>query len=114
MNYVNYRSYADEVASPNALPKYPETDCHKLLLAIKGMIEYQNVNEKMPNLDNAGDSAELLGFINCTIALKYPNSKAIDKKLAEELSRYEGCQLNPIASLMGGIASQEVIKMITH
>jgi amyloid beta precursor protein binding protein 1 len=38
----------------------------------------------------------------------------IDNNIAKEACRYEDCKLHPIAAIMGGIASQEAVKLITH
>ncbi len=33
---------------------------------------------------------------------------------AQEITRYGGCELQNISALIGGIASQEAVKIITH
>lgn len=38
----------------------------------------------------------------------------ITKSHAAEITRYGGCELHNISALIGGIASQEAVKIITH
>ena len=39
---------------------------------------------------------------------------ALSRKHAEEITRYGGAELHNTAAVVGGIASQEAVKIITH
>lgn len=44
-----------------------------------------------------------------------PNAEApINKNIAEEFCRVNDAKLHNIAAIMGGVASQEAVKLITH
>ncbi len=42
------------------------------------------------------------------------NAIPIDKRHAEDITRAGGCELHNVSSLLGGVASQEVIKLLTN
>jgi hypothetical protein len=43
-----------------------------------------------------------------------PNPVLVRRAHAQEIVRYGGCELHNISALIGGIASQEAVKVITH
>eukprot|EP00440_Ansanella_granifera_P067529 gb/GFBE01073247.1/.p1 GENE.gb/GFBE01073247.1/~~gb/GFBE01073247.1/.p1 ORF type:complete len:527 (+),score=128.91 gb/GFBE01073247.1/:1-1581(+) len=64
--------------------------------------------------DMAGDVAKLAG-IAAKVLGSYNTSAdgvSVDPKMVEEVVRYGGCELHVTSSVLGGIASQEVVKLI--
>ncbi|CAE7373779.1 AXR1 [Symbiodinium microadriaticum] len=64
--------------------------------------------------DVAGDVATLTGLAS-KILSSYKASVSTDamSKMIEEVVRYGGCELHTTSSVLGGITSQEVVKLVT-
>jgi len=44
----------------------------------------------------------------------FENIIGIDLEICQEICRFEGSQLQTISAILGGVASQESIKILTH
>ncbi|CAE7323665.1 AXR1 [Symbiodinium natans] len=64
--------------------------------------------------DLAGDMATLTGLATKVLS-SYKASVSVDSvtKMVEEVVRYGGCELHTTSSVLGGIVSQEVVKLVT-
>jgi len=62
----------------------------------------------------ANDVIALSQIVNSLLAELNLTSSSINEKYIKEIVRFGASELHPIASYVGGIASQEVIKIITH
>mmetsp|Transcript_12649 Transcript_12649/g.12737 ORF Transcript_12649/g.12737 Transcript_12649/m.12737 type:complete len:206 (+) Transcript_12649:935-1552(+) len=60
------------------------------------------------------DKAQLLRIANQLIAESGVEGVEFKPEIAGEIVRFGDCELHSIAAILGGIASQEAIKLITH
>eukprot|EP00435_Cladocopium_sp_Y103_P023124 s1615_g5.t1 len=59
----------------------------------------------------AADVAKLTGFASQVLST-YEVKVSPDPKMVEEVVRYGGCELHTTSSVLGGITSQEVVKLV--
>ena len=60
------------------------------------------------------DGNTLYALLNTMLKTWQLDEKIVDKSHAEEMVRYGGCEMHTIAAIVGGVASQEIVKLITH
>ncbi|KAL1325012.1 NEDD8-activating enzyme E1 regulatory subunit AXR1 isoform X2 [Arachis ipaensis] len=115
LRVCRYRSIEDEFNSPN-IPELQSiaVGIYILLRAVDRFAANYNsfpgqfdsaTDEDMPRLKSAAIS--LLSDLGC-------NGAALAEDLINEMCRFGAAELHAVAALVGGIASQEVIKLITR
>ncbi|KAF4659009.1 NEDD8-activating enzyme E1 regulatory subunit, partial [Perkinsus chesapeaki] len=60
------------------------------------------------------DVTELTSIANSLIPQLSEKENVLGESLAQELCRYEGCELHTISAVIGGVAAQEGVKLLTH
>jgi len=76
---------------------------------------FPGANGKLELPENDGDIAEVLKICQDIVSsLTMDTPVNITKEHAQEFTRYGGVELHNIAAVIGGIASQEAVKLITH
>jgi len=86
-------------------------------VALRGADRFFNQQNRFPGSDDSKVKADVEGLKKCIAELFVElgiGSSTIDTKYIQEMVRYGAAELHPIAALIGGIASQEIIKLITH
>ncbi|KAF4661620.1 NEDD8-activating enzyme E1 regulatory subunit [Perkinsus olseni] len=71
----------------------------------------QEHNDCYPGPD---DVNELSSIANGLIPQLSDKGTVLGESLAQELCRYEGCELHTISAVIGGVAAQEGVKLLTH
>jgi len=75
---------------------------------------YPGANGKL-ELDNNADAVELLAIVTGIISkLELDAELAISMDHCVEFQRYAGTELHNVAAVIGGVVSQEAVKIITH
>jgi len=112
---TEYRSITDEVEKPIPLEVF-ETDCYKWHFALRGAFLFKEREGRFPSLENGTEDVKKLEKIVNEEIIKdrYEGLVPIETTYFEEMARYGDSQLHTISSLLGGVASQEIIKLITH
>jgi len=60
------------------------------------------------------DLSVLRGLVNELLKEMGISNSIVDEKYLKEMVRFGASELHPIASLLGGLAAQETIKILTH
>ncbi|CAG9318250.1 unnamed protein product [Blepharisma stoltei] len=84
---------------------------------IRACDKFIEENGRYPGSEESKDSedkAQLLRIANQLIAESGVEGVEFKPEIAGEIVRFGDCELHSIAAILGGIASQEAIKLITH
>ena len=92
LKVVQYRPYHIELEKPLPVDDF-ETELYRWYIEIRS------------HLQNSADGTKLAELLEVE-----PNPP----QYQEEMKRYFGSKLHVVASLIGGIASQEAVKLLTH
>jgi len=115
LNFIEYRTVAQEYDSPIELEVF-ETDNYKWHFALRANSQFFEAYNRWPSLNTDGD-VQKLNEILTSLQKKIEGIVAVEEEnlqICQELARYENSQLHTIASFLGGVASQEAIKLLTH
>jgi len=84
--------------------------------ALRGVDIFYTQHKRYPGSEDSTVAAdvETLKAIVQKLLSDLSINVSLDAKYIKEIVRFGAAELHPIASLIGGIASQEVIKAITH
>ncbi|KAF4752142.1 NEDD8-activating enzyme E1 regulatory subunit [Perkinsus olseni] len=89
----------------------PESQA-RLYLGLRALQVFrQEHNDCYPGPD---DVNELSSIANGLIPQLSDKGTVLGESLAQELCRYEGCELHTISAVIGGVAAQEGVKLLTH
>ncbi|GAM20938.1 hypothetical protein SAMD00019534_041130 [Acytostelium subglobosum LB1] len=118
---IRYRSLAEEHASPKSATlvsdlEQPDSNLVFYIL-LRGVERFYQTYNRYPGFndeDVEGDIALLKNSLSTLLTELSVPSQLIKDEYITEITRYGSCELHNIASLMGGVASQEIIKLITH
>eukprot|EP01133_Synstelium_polycarpum_P003777 gene3777-4356_t len=123
INIIRYRSLAEETNPATAKSKDIESELAQpdsnliFYVLLRGIEKFNQTYGRYPGYADDDVDADIPLLKNCvnTLAqeLSIPTS-LIKDEYTTEMVRYGYCELHNIASLMGGITSQEIIKLITH
>lgn len=115
IDYIAYRSISEEFEKPNALEVF-ETDCYKWHFALRANSKFYEKYGRWPSLKESTDVenfksllVEIQKQIEGLITVEEENDE-----ISKELARFNGSQLHTTAAFLGGVASQEAIKLLTH
>ena len=107
IHLVRFRSLAQEYASPQ-IDAEPSTHMYLYMLFRAAQL-FKRQNGRNPgSLDAAADIKALTSLVSDTFRVSAPAD------LVAEFCRAGGSQLHSMSSFMGGVASQEVIKLLTR
>ena len=118
---LKYRSISDEYLNPKlddlrSFLDDPSNDALYYVL-LRAAEKYYEIYQCYPgakedNLDS--DVAQLKALTVDFLCSQGLPSHAISDEHITEFCRYGGCELHSVAAFLGGVAAQEVIKLITH
>jgi len=117
---VRYRSLEDERASPKTADlksRINDPDSNAVWdVALRAADRFEAVHKRYPGAVEASveDDIVALKKIAQDITTELKLDTPIDDKYVQELVRYGDSELHTMASLFGGVTSQEIIKLITH
>lgn len=129
---ISYRSLEDEFSNPLSeeigyYEEFPSKEQTPIMwyLALRAADRFQSNQGRWPGAieDNDGalssDVDAVHGELMSLVAeMKLPAENfaedALSRKHAQEITRYGGVELHNTAAVVGGIASQEAVKIITH
>ncbi|EER17702.1 NEDD8-activating enzyme E1 regulatory subunit, putative [Perkinsus marinus ATCC 50983] len=95
----------------NSLESDPESQA-RLYLGLRAIQVFRlEHNDSYPGPD---DVAELASIANGLVPHLADKGSVLGDSLAQELCRYEGCELHTISAVIGGVAAQEGVKLLTH
>ncbi|EGG14761.1 amyloid beta precursor protein-binding protein 1 [Cavenderia fasciculata] len=122
INIIRYRSLNDEYTIPNTSVIQSEIEMDNnsnvnFYLVLRAVEKFNQTHNRYPGAsdEDVDSDVPLLKSILATILSEISISSTIVKDdYITEIIRYGNSELHNIASLMGGITSQEVIKLITH
>lgn len=115
LDYIAHRSIREEFDKPSPLEVF-ETDCYKWHFALRANSHFYAKHGRHPSLKEPKDVGEfktLLVEIQKTIEGLVAGEEEIDQ-ISKEMVRFGGSQLHTTAAFLGGVASQESIKLLTH
>ena len=86
---------------------------HVCLIAIH---HFFSIHKHLPEINNKSHVVEILKLVNLLINFGKNKDwikkiKSIDEKYLENIIRYSRCSISPICSFLGGIVSQEIVKI---
>jgi len=105
--------FASQLASP------PEDASSNIVwyFMLRAVDRFYTEHKRYPGSDNSSpvetDVQALLGVLHKLLG-ELGITTPVDEKFVREIVRFGASELHPIASFVGGVASQEVIKLITH
>ena len=121
---MNYKSLEESFEIPydeeimERLDKSKLNNEEQLHLAILSIHEYYEKNKSLPEINNLKHSNIIIDIANKIYnklrSKEYEWIKhfdSIDRKYLEYVSRWSKCEIAPICSFLGGIASQEIFKL---
>jgi amyloid beta precursor protein binding protein 1 len=126
---VRYRSLADEYSNPKSNLFSSELDTNlSFYIALRAVDEFYTKNKRYPGNTDATVEADTTAILSESADLlkrlgvaKYNTDHIVElyvnmyfKKTNILRVQYGGAELHNMASLLGGVASQEVIKIVTH
>jgi len=122
INCLRFRKIEDEIKSPKTdtlgfqLPDNTSSaNWYVVLRASDIFFENHKKNAGSSNDQMEKDTAELISLSESLLKNWGIDSSNVEyRKYAQELVRFGGSELHTIASFIGGLASQEIIKVITH
>lgn len=126
VNFVRTRSYAEERAAPllddSAVYEmadeslYPQTPL-LWYLGLRGADAFYAAHGRYPGADDAtlaADAAEVWALVSALMEQRGFSCEHVSEKHAAEIARYNACEPHAVAAIVGGVASQEAVKIITH
>lgn len=87
---------------------YQENDNYKWAIVTKAAILYENTYHSRPT-----DQERLQQAVQ-QIVSRMPRNVQIESKYSHEACRYQGADIHTTVALMGGVAVQEGIKLLTQ
>jgi len=127
LRVVRYRSLEDERNTKTAkgslfasqLTSPPEEASSNIVwyFMLRAADRFFTAHKRYPgskDSDLGSDVRTLYQIVNNLLSELNLSSTPIDEKFVKEIVRFGAAELHPIASFVGGVASQEVIKLITH
>ncbi|EFA84738.1 amyloid beta precursor protein-binding protein 1 [Heterostelium album PN500] len=123
LNLVRYRSLVDEFTPATARSAYMISELEQpdsnlvFYIVLRAVEKFNNIYNRYPGFNDEEVDADIPLLKSCVTSLlndlSIPTTLVKDDYITE-IARYGHCELHNIASLMGGVTSQEVIKLITH
>jgi len=130
LRVLRTRSIAEELAAPNidadTIEDLSQVELHPQAglfwyIALRGADRFQREQGRLPGLaglDAAtleADAESVWGHMQLVLQQAgVEDLEHLSKDYAREVTRYGGAELHNIAAVIGGMASQEVIKVLTH
>jgi len=118
---LRYRSLKDEHENPkgsfigNRLED--QEDNLKIYVLLRAVCHFEEQHKRLPGIhdeDVEGDIPLLKKSVLAVISALGINNNSIKDEIIHEMCRFGASELHNIAAFIGGVASQEVIKLITH
>ena len=86
---------------------------HVCLIAIH---HFLSIHNQLPEINNKNQVGEIINLVNLLINFGKNKDwikkiKSIDEKYLENIIRYSRCSISPVCSFLGGIVSQEIVKI---
>jgi amyloid beta precursor protein binding protein 1 len=126
LNCIRYRSLDEERKAATAksslfatqLASAPEETSFNIVwyFMLRAADRFYTEHKRYPGSDDATvqqDAVALKAIVDKLLA-ELSITVPIDEKYVKEIVRFGAAELHPIASFIGGVASEEVIKAITH
>ncbi|CAD8178954.1 unnamed protein product [Paramecium octaurelia] len=107
---ITFRTIQQELQQPNEVEDQ-DNDCYIWYILLRSVNEFYATNNRWPNQEKA-DTQQLQQIVEKQCRLV--NVDSIPETHVIEICRYEGAKLHMIASVLGGMASQEAVKLITN
>jgi len=123
LSFIRYRSLHEERDPSTAKVSYLASELAdkesnmNWYIALRGVDRFYTQHHRYPgdvDANVAGDVTALTSIVAQLLAELNLKDVTIDDRYIQETVRYGGAELHPIAALVGGVASQEAIKLITH
>ncbi|KAF2075815.1 hypothetical protein CYY_002898 [Polysphondylium violaceum] len=121
LNVVRYKSLAEEYEKPNTsviISELEQPDNNMVYyIALRAIDKFFSTYTRYPGFHDEEVDSDLPLLKSATHALLQEHSISSDLVKDEylaEMTRYGACELHNLSSLMGGIISQEIIKLMTH
>jgi len=123
LSCIRYRSLHEERDPSTAKVSYLASELSdkesniNWYVALRGVDRFYTQHHRYPGDVDAnvvGDVAALKQIVAQLLAELNLKDVTVDERYIQETVRYGGAELHPIAALVGGVASQEAIKLITH
>jgi len=120
LQLLRYRSLEEEFTSPkiSLIDSELKNSSSKIFfyVLLRAIDQFYTQHRRYPGStdDQVKEDETLLGkYVNNLIS-ELGISSPLDDIYVKEMVRFGAAELHPVVSLLGGIASQEVIKLITH
>lgn len=86
----------------------------QLHLAFRALAQFSATNNRLPEPYAEQDAAQVIEFANKINSTSKSTVEKVDDKLLRLIAYQSQGQLNPMATLFGGIVAQEALKATTH
>ena len=100
------------------LDKSKKNNEQLLHLSILSLHEYYKINKSLPKINDINESKKIINSVKELFEIykkkDYKNLKkiqSIDESYIEKVSKWSKCQISPVCSFLGGIVSQESLKI---
>ncbi|KAL4455130.1 hypothetical protein ABPG74_006512 [Tetrahymena malaccensis] len=110
LEFIDFHSIDNELSKPLETENYDNQN-HLWFVGQRAVNKFYQKNRRFPNPSDQAELSQIAAQIRET---KYPNYVAIEEGIIQEFCRYEDSRLHNIAAIIGGVASQEAIKLITN
>eukprot|EP01115_Flamella_aegyptia_P015652 TRINITY_DN97685_c0_g1_i2.p1 TRINITY_DN97685_c0_g1~~TRINITY_DN97685_c0_g1_i2.p1 ORF type:complete len:332 (+),score=72.42 TRINITY_DN97685_c0_g1_i2:597-1592(+) len=121
LSVIRYRSLEDEYNNKTAKTSLISSELENpdslisFYIALRAVDKFFSKNNRIAGSTNAHLEQDLKETKDLAHHIVNElNLKNFDSKFVEELVSYAGTELHTISALLGGVASQEIIKLITH
>jgi len=117
LQVLRYRSLEEERTSPKSNLIAGELNNNLVFyVVLRAADSFYTKNHRLPGSSDdkvQSDVEELKGLVASLLSSMGVTGQ-VDDKYIKEIVRFGGAELHNISSVLGGIASQEIIKIITH
>jgi amyloid beta precursor protein binding protein 1 len=122
MDLIRFRSLETEYTAPNtddlAMEWSDEESLIMWYVGLRAVQQFETKNGRWPGVDVTDltdDTTEVKALGDSLVAsMGAPEGTGFPQEYAEEMVRYGNSEIHTMASLMGGIASQEAVKLVTR
>jgi len=119
---IHYRTLAEEYDVKTAKGLYigsqlSEPDSNIVwYIVLRAVDRFHKQHNRYPGDVNDNVAVDVEGVKKCTTELlaELGVTKTVEENYIKEIVRYGNAELHSLASFIGGIASQEVLKLMTH
>jgi len=124
LKVVRYRSLQDELTPETSnsssigaeLSSDPENNL-QWYITFRAVDAFYNEHKRLPgdtHASVANDNKTLGKFVRSVLDGMGLKDIPVDDRYPQEMVRYGGGEIHPVGALVGGVASQEIIKLIVH